>query len=146
MIRYIRFQEKFRDDVTDLLADVYGVPLASIKNDMRDSGESFILAVDGETVVGVLGFFFDWSHYANFVEDLAVSKEYQRRGIASSLLSMFVEVSKASTPGRQRLCLSSTTTDNEASITLHIKCGFERLGVLKKLHFGKDEVFFGHRL
>lgn len=104
-----------------------------------------IIAVDSD-VVGVLMFSRDYSHYANYCEDLMVPKEHRRKGIAMRLLKQFTKMSLKEQPKKQRLVLSSTDVSNTASIKLHLKMGFKKIGKLKGLHFGKDEVFFGYRV
>ena len=62
------------------------------------------------------------------------------------LLKKYVKISKAETPKKQSYALSSTNIDNQISIKMHLKFGFEKMGILKKLHYGRDEIFFRYNL
>ena len=81
-----------------------------------------------------------------FIEDLAVSKEYRGQGFAKALLQKFIEISRKEQSKKQPYCLSSTDVTNKASIKLHLRVGFKKLGVIKELHYGKDEIIFGYKL
>lgn len=88
----------------------------------------------------------DYSHYANYLTDFAVSKKHRRKGIGLKLIKKFIEISKKEQPKKQPYALSSTDVNNIASINLHLKAGFVELGRIKKLHYGKDEIFFCYKL
>lgn len=105
-----------------------------------------LVAFRDNDVVGVLVYHRDYSHYANYIEDIAVSKKHRRRGVARGLLKKFIEISKKETPRNQKYALSSTRVKNKASIGMHLKCGFKEIGRLKGLHYGEDEIFFAYLL
>lgn len=109
------------------------------------SKETFVAIIDGK-VAGVISYKRDYSHYANFLSNLVVSKNHQRKGVALALLKKFVEISRKEQPKKQKYALSSTDITNKASIKLHKKAGFKNLGIIKELHFGKDEIMFGYNL
>jgi ribosomal protein S18 acetylase RimI-like enzyme len=147
-MRIIRLQEKHRNPAAKVLAKAYSSSIKSVKKDItsKKRGEKWLVALDGKEVAGVLGYLFDYSHYANYIEDLAVAGEHRRKGIANALLKRFVEISKKEQPKKQPYCLSSTSVKNKASIKLHLGFGFRKLGTIKKLHYGEDEIIFGYRL
>ena len=105
-----------------------------------------IVALENNKVVGVLIYARDHSHYANYIQDIAVSKQYKRRGIAMFLMKKCIEISRRETPSKQKYLLSSTDATNKPSIKLHLMCGFKKIGRLKGLHYGKDELFFAYKL
>ena len=141
-------QRKHVNAAAKILFEAYFSPLSNAKKHLNKkikTKESFV-ALDGKTVAGVLIYARDYSHYANYAEDLAVSKKHRGKGFAGALLKKFIEVSRKETPKKQRFALSSTDASNKASINLHKKAGFKEIGRLKKLHYGKDEVFFAYKL
>lgn len=104
------------------------------------------VAMQGNEIAGIMSYERDFTHYANFCSDVYVSPEHRRKGIALKLLEKYVSVSAKEQPKKQRLVLSSTDVTNKASINLHMKAGFEKIGLIKGLHFGTDEVMFGYKL
>lgn len=97
-------------------------------------------------VVGVLVYTRDFSHGLNYIEDIAVSKKFRRKGIAMQLIRKFIQISRKETPKNQKFALSSTNTTNKASFRMHAKAGFKKIGRLKGIHYGKDEVYFAYKL
>lgn len=112
----------------------------------RVSSQECVIACSDTTIVGILMYAREYSHCANYCEDLIVHKDHRRKGIGLALLKKYVEISKIETPKKQKYALSSTDVNNTASQALHKKAGFKDLGVLKQLHFGRDELFFGFDL
>ena len=108
--------------------------------------KEFFVVVDGKEVLGLLLYERDYSHYANYISDIVVAKKHRRKGVAHALLEKYIAVSKKETPKKQRYALSSTTGTNKISIKMHLSFGFKELGRVEKLHYGKEEVFFGYRL
>ena len=107
--------------------------------------ECFI-AVEKNKVLGVLVYNRDYSHYANYVSDIAVAKNHRRKGVANSLFEKFIAVSKREQPKKQKYALSSTVISNKVSVKMHLNFGFKKLGVIKNLHYAKDEIIFGYKL
>ena len=131
-----------------ILFEEYYSSLAIAKKTLRawiKKNQCFV-AIENRKVVGVLRYTRDFSHYANYIEDIAVPKRHRGRGIARELLQKFIEVSKKETPKRQKYALSSTDTSNKISRKMHLKLGFREIGRLKGLHYGKDEIFFAYKL
>jgi len=60
-----------------------------------------------------------------YVEQIAVSKEYQKQGIGSALLMKIIETSKT-----KPVCLDALLS-NEQGILFYKKMGFEQIGILK---------------
>ncbi|MBI2444873.1 GNAT family N-acetyltransferase [Candidatus Micrarchaeota archaeon] len=133
---------------TGILAEAYYSSASDAARVVRPAirqKRCIIAEIDGQCA-GVLAYARDYSHYANYVMDLAVSPPFRRHGAALALLKDFVARSRKEQPQKQRLALSSTKAKNKASIRLHQKAGFKKIGMLKGLHFGEDEIFFAHRL
>jgi len=105
-----------------------------------------IVAVKNGEVAGVLNYARNYSHYANYVEDIIVAKAHRRTGVATALFEKYVAVSRKEQSRKQPYALSSTAVVNTASIALHASFGFVVLGTVKKLHYGKDEIIFGYKL
>lgn len=144
-MKLILGKTKYAHQTAKLLVDSWYDSYKEARNwvNKRIKAKECILAVEKEDVAGVLLYYRDYSHYANYCGDLAVSKKHRKKGIATKLLKKYVEISKKEQPKKQRLVLSSTDVTNKASIKTHQRAGFKKIGVLKKLHYGKDEIFFG---
>lgn len=69
-------------------------------------------------------------------ESVYISKEYRNKGTGKMLLQSIVEAGRQT--GKMNL-IARITTDNESSIYIHRWCGFEEVGVLKKvgIKFGR---------
>jgi len=129
------------------LFEAYYSSLASAKKELKINikRKEVLVAVDKE-VMGILNYARDYSHYANYVEDIAVSKKHRRKGVSKALMKKFIQISKKETPKKQKYALSSTEVNNKASIKMHLKFGFKKIGTLKGLHYGTDEAFFAYKL
>lgn len=141
-------QKKHTLNASKILVEAYYDTLKSAKQVIKRkiSSKEVLLALEGETVVGVLIFTKDYSHYANYIEDIVVSNGHRRKGISQKLLARYVKISRKQQPKKQKWALSSTNVKNNASIKMHKKFGFKVLGIVKKLHYGTDEIIFGYRL
>ncbi|NQU98075.1 GNAT family N-acetyltransferase [Candidatus Woesearchaeota archaeon] len=148
MVEVIPTTEEYVDQAAKILSDNYFETSDEAKEHVLakiKSKESFI-AVIGDEVIGLMNYRRDYSHYANFMSDIVISKNHRRKRVATQLMKKFIEVCRKEQPEKQRFALSSTDVTNDASIKMHIKFGFKKLGVVKKLHFGKDEIIFGYDL
>jgi len=148
MIKIALTQRKHIATAAKILFEAYYSSVNSARNHINkkiNAKESFV-ALDDNEVAGVLIYARGYSHYANYAEDLAVSKKHRGKGIAKALLKKYIDISRNETPKKQMYALSSTDVSNKASIILHKKAGFKEIGKLKKLHYGKDEVFFAYKL
>ena len=105
-----------------------------------------IVAYDESSLVGVLIFTRNFTHEAHMAEYIVVAKEVRRGGVATSLLEEYIAICTLEQPKKQPYALSSTDVKNYASIELHKKVGFVELGRIKKLHYGRDEIFWGYKL
>src|SRR3989344_5414142 len=105
-----------------------------------------LVALEKDKVIGTLVYIRDWSHFANFVSDIAVFKQHRRKGIARLLFQKFVQMSKREQPKNQAYAFSSTVISNKISQKMHRNLGFKFAGIFKNLHFGKDEVMFAFKL
>ena len=147
-MKVVRIGKRHIDAAAKILFDAYYSSLARAKTDVRswtERNQSFV-AVENGKVVGVLMYTRDFSHYANYIEDIAVAKVQRRKGIAKKLLQKFIDVSRKETPKKQKYALSSTETSNKVSIKMHLNFGFSEIGRMKGQHFGKDEIFFAYNL
>ncbi len=147
-MKIVSLKRSHVDDAARVMAEAYNISYRLAKKEItsKERKEEWMVAIIDCKVAGFMGYFFDHSHYANFLEDIAVSKEHRHKGVATALLKKFVEISRKSQPKKQPYCLSSTKISNKASIRLHLGFGFRKLGTLKKLHYGQDEIFFGYKM
>jgi len=147
-MKIIRAQLSHVNSAAKVLIEGYFDSLTDAKNRLRvkiKSKECYV-AIEGTEIAGVMMYARDYTHYANYEEDIIISKKHRRKGIASNFLKKFIELSKKETPKKQKYTLSSTDVTNKASIKLHLSVGFKEIGRMKNLHYGKDEIFFGYKL
>jgi len=146
-MRIVTIKEDHKKAAANILNSGYISPkeFGQFLNQRIKLKEGFV-AVINQRVVGVLLYARDYSHYANYITDIIVGKDYRRKGVATKLLEKFIQVSRKEQPKKQEYALSSTHVDNKASIKMHLSFGFEELGRVKKLHYGKDEIIFGYKL
>ena len=132
----------------EILVEAYFKSLKDAKEHITNhiKKKECIIVIQNKEVLGVLIYSKDYSHYANYIDDIAVAKKHRRKGVARLLLKKFIDVSKKEQPKKQRYALSSTDVTNKSSIKMHLNFGFKKAGILKRLHYGKDEIFFAYRL
>ncbi len=146
-MKVVKGTKEHLDQAASILTEAFFDSIEEAKEHLQEKMKegTWFVAVEDE-VLGVMAYNRDYSHYANYLSDIAVAKKHRRKGIASHLLEKFIEISKQEQPKKQRYALSSTDVTNTSSIALHEKCGFTNLGIIKSLHYGKDEIFFGFDL
>ena len=147
-MKVVRCTTKFLEDAAKILVTAYFGSLKEANKYLLEkikSGECYV-ATQGNEVLGFFCYEKDYSHHANFLSDIVVAQKYRRKGVAKQLILKFIEVSRKETPHKQKYVLSSTDVTNIASIKMHLKIGFEKLGKIKRIHYGKDEIFFGYAL
>ncbi len=149
-IDIVKAEKQHVPDVARLYFEAFGEfykskdeALADVEQKQKD-GTLWVAIVDGK-VIGTFGYVREWSHGANYLEGIVVDAEYRRSGIGSKLLERFIQVCREEQTN-QPYALSSTSVDNAASISVHRKMGFEECGIMKGLHYGKDEILFRLRV
>lgn len=147
-MRIIAARKRHVDTAAHILAEAYYDSFKEAKRRViqKMKTKEIFVAIENGSVIGVMIYSRDYSHYANFIEDISVSIGHRRRGAALGLIRKFVEISRKETPKKQKYALSSTDARNKASISLHKKAGFMQIGRLRGLHYGKDEIFFAYEL
>jgi L-amino acid N-acyltransferase YncA len=104
----------------------------------------FLLFVNSE-LTGFFNYLPKYSHNANYLLDLCIAKKFRNKSYSKHLLNKYIEISKKQKT-RNTIALSSTTKTNIASQKMHTSFGFKKIGTLKKLHYGKDEIFYAYNL
>lgn len=132
----------------EILVEAYYDTFNSAKQTLKKKilKREVLVALEKNMVQGVLIFTKDFSHGANYIDDIVVAKSRRRKGISLKLLKKYVDISRTQQPREQKYALSSTNVNNKISITMHKKFGFKVLGTIKKLHYGTDELIFGYPL
>ena len=144
----IQGKEKHLDESAKILTEAYFDSFKKAKEHFKkkiDSKEVYV-ALNKDEVIGLFSYRRDYSHYANYLSNIVVAKKHRRKGIAKILLDKYIEVTKKEQPKKQKYALSSTDVTNIPLIRLHLNYGFEKLGSIKELHYGKDEIIFGYKL
>lgn len=147
-MKIINLNKMYLKNTAKIMVEDYWDSIEKAKNELLTkmiSGECFI-ALEGNEVLGVFIYTRDYSHYANYLEDIVVAKKHQRKGVAFELLKKYILVSKKETPLKQKYALSSTNVSNISSVKMHLKFWFKKMGILKSLHYGKNELFFSYDL
>jgi|TARA_B100002003_G_C13891895_1_gene434879 ribosomal protein S18 acetylase RimI-like enzyme len=104
----------------------------------------YLLFDDDNNLVGFFDYLFQYSHNANYLYNIAVSSKFRKKGYSNYLLSKYIEVSKNEKTNNP-FALSSTHTTNKISQKMHLGFGFKEIGILKGLHFGReDEIFYAY--
>lgn len=102
---------------------------AWLENHLR-RGSAFVAEVSG-TVAGYASYA-QWrpaEGYRNTVEDsVYVREEHQGRGIGSALLGTVIEAARAA---GHWIVVAGIESENEASIALHQRFGFEHVGTIR---------------
>lgn len=98
-----------------------------------------------EEPIGFFAYQHQYSHYANILDEIYILKQYRRKGYSKLLLDKYIELSNKEKT-KNNIALSSTHTKNVISQKMHEQYGFKRIGVLKKLHYGTDEIFYAYEL
>jgi phosphinothricin acetyltransferase len=94
-----------------------------------------IAAVDGERLLGfaTYGEFRHWPAYQYSVEhSVYVDRSCRRAGIGSALLEALIERAERQ---NRHLMVAGIDADNEASIALHRRHGFEHAGLVREAGF-----------
>ncbi len=147
-MKVIRANKTHAKYLAEILVEAYfdskKLALKHVREKINDM--SCFVAVERGVVLGLFTYLRDFSHYSNYLEDIAVKKSFRRKGVAKILLQKFIKISRKEQPRKQKYVLSSTDITNKISIKMHLNFGFKKLGLIKGLHYGKDEIIFGYSL
>ena len=106
--------------------------------DRKQDGMPVIVTAEGSIITGFgsFGLFRPWQAYRFTVEhSLYVKKEHRGKGIANIILSSLIEA--AGEMGKH-VMMAGIDADNVASIKLHERFGFEKVGHMKQVGFKFD--------
>ena len=136
MIQYMFMSQDHVEQVAALESQCFHDPwsFASIKGELDNPLSLWVVAVEGNTVVGYVGSqsVMGWADMMN----LAVSPAYRRQGIGEALVNALVA----------HLCdngvialLLEVRVSNAQAITLYTKMGFEQVGRRPKYYHNPRE-------
>ncbi len=146
-IKIIQIEKKYEDEFVKTFNGSYFDSIKEARqhfNEYLKNKKLFLLLLDSE-LAGFFNYYFQYSHHANYLEDMGVSKKFRRKGCSKHLISKYIEISKEHR-SKNRIALSSTHKKNIASQKMHINFGFKKIGILKGLHYGEDEIFYSYDL
>jgi L-amino acid N-acyltransferase YncA len=103
------------------------------------------LLFDRKELIGFFDYIYQYSHNANYLYNLCIADKFRRKGYSKYLLKKYIEISKEQKT-RNKFALSSTHRTNVRSQKMHLSFGFKKMGVLKGLHYGEDEIFYSYDL
>ena len=127
----INAEEKHLEQLEQLEKQCFSMPwsIDFLKSQLPDDRHEFIVAVDGETVLGYVGMMFVLDE--GYISNVAVMPEYRRQGIADALIEELSAVCK-------RHELSFVTLEvrqsNAPAIALYDKHGFSPVGIRKNYY------------
>ena len=104
----------------------------------------FLLFINSD-LVGFFDYIYQYSHNANYLYNLCIAEKFRGKGYSKQLLTKYIEVSKKEKT-RNTIALSSTHKTNIISQRMHKSFGFKKMGILKELHYGEDEIFYSYKL
>lgn len=109
-------------------------PIQSFVEELDNPVAYYLLAVDGETVVGYAGAWIivDEAHITN----VAVLEAYQRQGLGVRMMREMMQVSKRR--GARSMTLE-VRTSNMAALALYQKLGFVSAGIRKNYYEDTQE-------
>ncbi len=101
----------------------------SVMQEFQAPARTYLLDVEDDTIRGYAGFWYDGDDAE--IMTIGVAREFQRRGIASSLLERLV--ADARKQGAKRMLLE-VRVDNQPAIGLYERFGFTRMGLRKRYY------------
>jgi ribosomal-protein-alanine N-acetyltransferase len=103
---------------------------ALIRQEINAPARTYAVEIDSSGMLcGYAGYWYDGDDAE--LMTIAVSKAYQRRGIASALLGYLL--SEARHQGARRMLLE-VRVDNSPALDLYVGFGFERIGLRKRYY------------
>ncbi len=133
----VAIQEIYNHEVTTSTATFDLVPRSLQEQQAwlaARSGAHAVLVADLDAVVGGFGSLSQWRDrpaYATTVEDsVYVHRDHQGRGVGRALLSQLVAVATAH---GFHACMARIVGGHDASIGLHLACGFEVVGTEREV-------------
>lgn len=100
-----------------------------LESQLPDAQHVFLVAVDGESVLGYVGMMFVLDE--GYISNVAVSPEARRRGIGDALIAELLL--RAEEKALSFVTLEARES-NEAAIRLYQKHGFQKVGLRKKYY------------
>jgi ribosomal protein S18 acetylase RimI-like enzyme len=146
-IKIIQIEKKFESDFAKTFNGSYFDSEEEAKQHFKEylnSKRLFLLFLNSE-LAGFFNYYFQYSHYANYLEDICVAEKFRGQSCSNYLLSKYIEISQQQ-KSKNRIALSSTHKANVASQKMHKSFGFKKIGTLKELHYGEDEIFYAYSL
>lgn len=124
-MKYVLMDESHVEQIADLEKQCFAEPWSvnSIKSELKNDLSLWIVALDGEKVVGYVGSqsVMGWSDMMN----LAINPEYRRQGIAENLVTELI----CGLRERKNNCLTlEVRVSNLPAISLYEKMGFACVG------------------
>tara|TARA_Y100000310_G_C20428451_1_gene690213 strand:- start:222 stop:671 length:450 start_codon:yes stop_codon:yes gene_type:complete len=146
-IKIVQINDKFKSDFVKIFKESYFDSEEEAKQHFKEylkSKRLFVLFVNSD-LAGFFNYFYQYSHYANYLEDISVADKFKGQGCSKYLLSKYIEISQQQ-KSKNKIALSSTHKTNVASQRMHESFGFKKIGILQKLHYGEAEIFYAYPL
>lgn len=146
-INIIPIQKKYKNQFVKTFGKRYFNSENKAKQHFKEylrSERLFLLFINHE-LAGFFNYYHQYSHYANYLEDICIGEKFKGQNYSKYLLSKYIEISKQQKT-QNKIALSSTRKTNIHSQKMHKNFGFKKIGTLKELHYGEDEIFYAFSL
>ena len=137
MIRFEIMEERHIDGLLKVEKECFnsGFALETFNKELKNPLAYYVVAVDGETVVGYCGI---WNVCGEAeIIDVGVLSEYRKRGIGKGLLEAVFQYMREKGIGVLSL---EAREDNTPALRLYEKLGFEKVGRRKKYYDNKVDA------
>jgi ribosomal-protein-alanine N-acetyltransferase len=111
-------------------------PVEQFRAEVGKKTRHFLVAQNGEEVIGYAGAFLPGAGGEGDIMTIAVNPEFRRKGIASHFIFELEKWAKARSADAMML---EVDVSNESAIALYLKLGYEKLNIRKNYYgYGRD--------
>ena len=111
-------------------------PMEQFRSEIFGKTRSFLVAEDGDEIVGYAGAFLPAAGGEGDIMTIAVDPAQRRKGIATHFIS---ELEKWAKDRGATSMMLEVAVENESAISLYSKLGYEKLNIRKNYYgYGKD--------
>ncbi|MBR2404266.1 MAG: ribosomal protein S18-alanine N-acetyltransferase [Clostridia bacterium] len=136
-IHYDTLKQEYLDAITSLDKLCFSIPWSKnlFASELASSLAHYVLALDGESVVGYCGI--QSVAGEGSITNIAVAPAYRNRGIASKLLEQIIDYGRAH---KLDFITLEVRESNTSAINLYTKYGFELVGSRKGYYADNHET------
>lgn len=130
-IKIIPMQKEHIKDITELERQCFSEPWSenALSEELSNTCAVFFAAIVDNILVGYIGMHNICSQ--GYITNIAVFKQYRRKGIAGTLLQKIIEYAL---DNNMEFVSLEVRKSNMPAISLYIKYGFKEMGIRKKFY------------